>query len=145
MTKSTTPAAGSPLVLAAVLASTLLAAPAAASPCADRIAALEARLDEAAETSISTSSGGQGVAGAREGQAQQGGNAAAPAGQAAVPYQDERQEARVVDQAKAAGDGGDRVMQAKATLSRARTADQRGDGAACADAVAEAEGKLEAN
>ena len=123
---------------AAALAGLLLAGAAAASPCGDGIAALEARLDEEARAAISASSSGKGVAATREGQAMQGGEGAEPA----VPYQDQGQEARETRRAEEAGGGGDRVMQAKATLERARTLDREGDGAACQEALAEAEGQI---
>ena len=67
--------------------SLLLAGPSLASPCSDRIDALEARVKEAAEATASVSSGGQGVAAARESQAMQARNQGEPHGTdgAAVP------------------------------------------------------------
>lgn len=121
--------------LAATLApALLLAAPVAASPCGERIAALEGRLDKEAEVAISTSSSGQGVAGAREGQAMEG-TGGSPAANPAVPYQREPKEAQAVGQAAAAGEGGDKVMQAKAALNRARALDQQGDAQGCEQQV----------
>ena len=51
-------------------------------------------------------------------------------------------EARDTERAEQAGGGGDRVMQAKATLNRAHILNQRGDGAGCLDAIAEAKRQL---
>ncbi len=130
-------------VLPAILVPALLAlaGPAAAGPCMDRITALEGRLDKEAEVAISTSSGGQGVAGAREGQAMEG-TGGSPAADPAVPYQREGKEAQAVGQAAAAGEGGDKVMQAKAALNRARALDQQGDAQGCEQQVAQAESHL---
>lgn len=133
-----------PVAAMMAAAGLLLAGPASASPCTDRMAALEARLDEAAETSISTSSGGQGVAGAREGQAMHAENQDVPVGEPAVPYQEEEREEEVVERAadEAAG-GGDNVMQAKAALNQAQIFDREGDTAACEEALAEAQALLD--
>lgn len=124
---------------AAVVAGVLAAGPVAASPCTDRIAALEVRLDEMAEVAISTSTAGQGVAGAREGQAMQAENQDVPVGEPAVPYQREEIEEEVVERAAEAGGGGDDVMQAKAALNQAQTFDREGNAPACEEAVAEAQ------
>jgi hypothetical protein len=132
------------LVLAGVAAGMLLAGPVSASPCGDRIAALDARLDEEAETAISASSGGQGVAGAREGQAMQDEDGEIPPNEPAVPFQSEPQEASATERAVEAGEAGNLVMQAKATLNRARTLDQEGNAAGCEEALAEAERQIEA-
>ncbi|WP_207477220.1 hypothetical protein [Arenibaculum pallidiluteum] len=131
------------LTAATALAAMLAAGAAAASPCGDRIAALETRLDNAAETSISASSSGKGVAAAREGQAMQAENGNAGTGEPTVPFQDRKQEKQSAEQAAAAGGGGDRILQAKATLNRARSFDQEGNASACQDALAELEGQLE--
>jgi len=114
---------------------------AAASPCGEAIARLEARIDEAAEVAISTSSGGQGVAGAREGKALDAEKRDVPVREPAVPYQKEGNETRAVQQAAEAAAGGDGILQAKAALNRARVLDQKGD-AACHDALNEAEAQL---
>lgn len=134
------------LMLAAVAAGLPLAGAgaAAASPCGDRIAALEARLDEEAEAAISASTGGKGVAAAREGQAVQAENRDAPAEAPVVPFQDEAREERATERAAEAGGGGDRVMQAKASLNRARAMDGEGNASACEEALAEAEAQIEA-
>ena len=130
------------LIPAVAVAGILAAGPALASSCTDQIAALEARLDEKAETAISTSSSGQGVAGAREGRAMQAEEESA-SGEPAVPFQNEEQEAQVVQRAAEAGGGGDLIMQAKATLNRARMLDRDGDIAGCEAALAEAQKQLE--
>jgi hypothetical protein len=114
------------------------AGPGIASPCADQIGALDARLNETATAAASASSGGQAVAAAREVQAMEARNENRPAGAPAVPFQAEGREAQATQRAAEAGGGGDRVMQAKATLNRARTLDAQGDGAGCMEAVAEA-------
>jgi hypothetical protein len=44
----------------------------------------------------------------------------------------------VYDPNMQAGGGGDRVMQAKATLNRARTLDEQGNSAGCLETLAEA-------
>src|SRR3712207_4790039 len=118
----------------------LLVGSSLASPCTDRIAALEARVNEAAEATASISSGGQGVAAARESQAMQARNQGAPIAPPTVPpFQNEAREAQATRQAAEAGGGGDRVIQARASLNRARTLDGQGDGAACLDMVTQAE------
>ena len=122
----------------------LLAGSSLASSCTDRINALEARVNEAAEASASVSSGGQGVAAARESQAMQARNQGAPIAPPTVPpFQNEDREAQTTRQAADVGGGGDRVMQARATLNQARTLEQRGDSAACLDMVTQAERQLE--
>jgi hypothetical protein len=132
------------ITVAAALAGLLAAAPALAASCTERITALEARLDKAADTAISTSSGGQGVAGAREGQAIHADRSDAPVGTPAVPFQHEAKEAGVVERsAEQAGGGGDRIMQAKASLNQAKSFDQQGNTAACDEAVAEAQKQLD--
>ncbi|MEZ0171257.1 hypothetical protein [Microvirga sp. TS319] len=52
-------------------------------------------------------------------------------------------EAQATKRAEEAGAGGDRVMQARATLNQARTLDQQGNARACMDAVAEAKRQLD--
>ena len=117
--------------------------PSLASPCTDRIDALEARLDEEGETTAAVSTGGQGVAAARESQAMQAENQGAPIAPSTVtPFQDEPKEAQATLEAAEAGGGGDRVMQARATLNEARTLDGRGDSAGCLNMVTHAERQL---
>ncbi len=130
------PAAGAALYL-------LLAGYSLASPCTDRINALEARVKEAGEATASVSSGGQGVAAARESQAMQARNKGEPIAPSTVPpFQNEAREAQTTKQAADVGGGGDRVMQARATLNEARTLDGRGDSTACLDMVTQAERQL---
>src|SRR5918995_1461006 len=82
----------------------LLAGSSLASPCTDRINALEARVNEAAEATGSLSSGGQGVAAARESQAMQARNQGEPISPATVPpFQNETTEAQTTRQAADAG------------------------------------------
>ena len=132
------------LILAAGAAlSLILAGSALASPCTDRINALEVRVNEAAEATASVSSGGQGVAAARESQAMQARNQGQPiAPQTVPPFQNEAREAQTTRQAAATGGGGDRVMQARAKLNEARTLDGRGDSTACLDMITQAERQL---
>ena len=100
-------------------------------------------MKEAAEATASVSSGGQGVAAARESQAMQARNQGEPIAPPTVPpFQNEAREAQTTRQAAEAGGGGDRVMQARAKLNEARTLDGRGDGAACLDMVTQAERQL---
>ncbi|WP_405403275.1 hypothetical protein [Paracoccus sp. Ld10] len=92
----------------------LIAAPAIAD-CSDRIAFLEEGLDDAARLAISASSGGQGVAGAREALSVTEG----AADEQPAPYADGATEA--VDEADDAGDGGEALIEARARLGEART------------------------
>jgi hypothetical protein len=119
------------------------AGPGFASPCTDQIDALDRRLDEAARAAASASSGGQGVAAAREAQAMEAKNENRPVSPPpAVPFQSAGQETQATQRAAEAGGGGDRVMQAKATLNRARTLDGQGNGQGCMEAVNEARRQL---
>lgn len=127
------PAAGMLSVLAAAAGTAL------ASPCTDQIDALERRLNETAQTAGAASSGGQAVAAAREGQAMEARNRGEQStGAPATPFQSESREAQATQRAADAGGGGDRVMQAKATLNRARTLDGEGNATGCMEAVGEA-------
>ena len=129
------------LIIAAV-AALLPAGAAMASACTDRINALEARLNEAAEATASVSSGGQGVAAARESQALQARNQGEPIAAPTVPpFQNEATEAQTTRQAAATG-GGDRVMQARATLNAARALDDQEKGEACLETIGQAERQL---
>ena len=131
------------IFVASAALSLLLAGPSLASPCSDRIDALEARVKEAAEATASVSSGGQGVAAARESQAMQARNQGKPITAPTVPpFQNEAREAQTTRQAAEVGGGGDRVMQARAKLNEARTFDGRGESAACLDTVTKAERQL---
>jgi len=132
-----------PIFVASAALSLLLAGPSLASPCSDRIDALEARVKEAAEATASVSSGGQGVAAARESQAMQARNQGEPITAPTVPpFQNEAREAQTTRQAAEVGGGGDRVMQARAKLNEARTLDGRGESAACLNTVTQAERQL---
>jgi hypothetical protein len=118
--------------------SALAAGPVSASPCTDQIDALEKRLNETATTAAAASSGGQGVAAAREAQAMEARDNNRSAGAPAVPFQSEGREAQATQRAAEAGGGGDRVMQAKATLNRARSFDAQGNAQGCMESVEEA-------
>ncbi len=119
--------------------SALVAGPGFASPCTDQIDALERRLNDTASTAAAASSGGQGVAAAREAQAMEARDENRPISPPpAVPFQAEGREAQATQRAAEAGGGGDRVMQAKATLNRARSFDAQGNGQGCMEAVEEA-------
>ncbi|MBL6455397.1 hypothetical protein JMJ55_08695 [Belnapia sp. T6] len=118
-------------------AAALCAGPALASPCTDQADALDRQLSGTADAAVSASSGGQGVAAARESQAVQpppGNQPAPPSG----PFQSPPREAQATQRAADAGAAGDRVVQAKATVNRARELAGRGDEAACLGAIAEA-------
>ncbi|TCZ64810.1 hypothetical protein [Roseicella aquatilis] len=117
----------------AALWAALPAPPALASPCGDRLAALERRIDAGTARAAAASSGGQAVAAAREGQAARPGQSNEPA----MPFQDPAREAQATRQAAEAGGTG--MAEARAALNRARLLDQQGDAAGCAEAVAEAE------
>ena len=115
------------MLLAGSLA--VLAGPALAD-CADRITFLEEALDDASRLAISASTGGQGVAGAREAQAVTEETAEEP-----VPYQDDA--AAAVEEADDAGDGGEELIEARARLGEARTLAQDGDEEACTRQIKE--------
>ena len=115
------------------------AGPGFASPCTDQVDALERRLNETAATAAAAQSGGQGVAAARGAQAMEARDENRPVGpHPAVPFQSEGQEAQATQRAAEAGGAGDRVMQAKATLNRARSFDAQGNAQGCTEAVEEA-------
>jgi hypothetical protein len=99
-----------------------------AESCKEQLDALEAELEEAAERSISASTGGQGVAASREAQAQE---VEPQFEEPAVPYQKEHEEAAAIERAEDAGEGGEVFMQAKALLEEARAAAQEDDDAGC--------------
>lgn len=120
------------------------ASPALASPCLDRIAALEKRVDDAGEAAASTSTGGQGVAAARESQAMQSRNQGSAATASNVPpFQDPSREAQATRRAanEALG-GGDQAIQARALLNEARALDKKGDNAGCLAKIADVERRL---
>ncbi len=116
----------------------LLAAPAAASPCGDAIRALEPRVDEAVSRSAALSSGGQGVAASREGQALQADRGVKPTPPAqSLPEHDVGATAAAKPLA-----GGDRAVAARTALGRARALEASGDQAGCAAAVEDTRGAL---
>jgi hypothetical protein len=132
------------LVLIQIAGAFFLATSAAAwaSPCTERMDALEARIRAAAETTASVSSGGQGVAAAREAQAMQSrkqGKSIAPS--SVPPFQDNAQEAHTTRRAAEVG-GGEQAMQALAMINRARVLYQQGDSPACLEAIGQVEGLL---
>ncbi|NDV89415.1 hypothetical protein GTW51_22455 [Aurantimonas aggregata] len=116
----------------AAAAAILLAGPAQAYQCAERIDDLERLLDAAASQAISASSGGQAVAGAREAQAMAESDEAS---EDPVPFQDEPEETEAVEEAEAAGDGGEEVIEARTALQGARELAKSGDEDACLKAV----------
>ena len=123
-----------PKLLSAALLAGLAAAPALASPCGDRIPALDPRGDDSATSSVSLSTGSKAVAGTREGQGVEARDQ--NTGPATAPALDPKA-------AQAAGiGGGDNAMQARATLNRARALDQEGNAAGCEEALAEARRQL---
>jgi len=123
------------LAAAGALWAALTTPPALASPCGDRIAALEQRLREGTARAAASSSGGEGVAAAREAQASQPGSSNEPT----MPFQDPLREAQATRQAAEAGGGGIGMAEARAALNQARTLDQQGNASGCMEAVAEAE------
>ncbi len=104
--------------------------PALASPCGDRIQALEPRVDEAVASSQSLSSGGQGVAASREGQAMQAERGEKPPPVQALPEHGVGATAAAKPLA-----GGDKAISARAALNQARALDRDGDQAGCLAAV----------
>ncbi len=117
-------------ITAAAIAASLLAGPALAHDCAGRIDEFERLLDTAAEMAISASSGGQAVAGAREAQAVEDTERSE-----VVPVQDETDEVEAVEEADEAGNGGEKVIEARAALQQARELADEGQDEACAEAV----------
>jgi hypothetical protein len=120
---------------AALCALPSLVVPALATPCGDRVAALERRLDEGTAGAAAAASGGQAVAAAREGQASQPGTRNEPT----VPFQDPAREAQATRRAAEEGGGGTGMAEARAALNRARTLDQQGNASGCMEAMTEAE------
>ncbi len=117
--------------LAAAVLSLLTAAPAWAKPCGDQIRALEPRVDEAVSRSAALSSGGQGVAASREGQALQADRGQKPTPPVqALPEHDVNATAAAKPLA-----GGDRAVNARTALSRAQALDRDGDAAGCMSAI----------
>ena len=113
-------------------AAILISVPAHAYQCAERIDDFERLLDVAASQAISASSGGQAVAGAREAQAMAD---TQEANEDPVPFQEEPEETAAVEEADAAGDGGEQVIEARTALQGARKLAESGDEDACVKAV----------
>lgn len=120
-----------PLSLALPLLA-LLAGPALASPCSDKIAALDGRVKDQAAEAISASTGSKTIAAHREGE-----------GQTGTGGQTDKREAPPEKSAEA-GKGGDQAQQAKVAVEEARTADGKGDAKGCEEAVQRAEKLLDA-
>ncbi|MDP4004619.1 hypothetical protein [Methylobacterium sp. NEAU K] len=110
----------------------LMAAPALASPCSDKIDGLSKRVQSESTASISASTSGQGNAAKRGGEGMTG-----TEGQRA----NESPQAPPEKSAQA-GQGADAAQQAKVALDEARTADSKGDAQACQAAVSRAEQQL---
>lgn len=120
------------LLLLATAVASLFAVPALASPCSEKIAALDGRVKDEAREAISASTGSKTVAAHREGE-----------GQTGTGGQTDRREAPPEKSAEA-GKGGDQAQQAKVALEEARTADGKGDAKGCGEATARAEKLLDA-
>lgn len=120
------------LSLGLSLTALLLAGPALASPCSDRIAKLDGRAKSEASESIAASTGSKTVAAHREGE-----------GQTGTGGQTDKREAPPEKSAEA-GKGGDQAQQARVALEEARTADGKGDAKGCEAAVTRAEKLLDA-
>jgi hypothetical protein len=110
----------------------LLAGPALASPCSDKIAALDGRVKDQAAEAISASTGSKTIAAHREGE-----------GQTGTGGQTDKREAPPEKSAEA-GKGGDQAQQAKVAVEEARTADGKGDAKGCEEAVQRAQKLLDA-
>lgn len=124
-------------LMAAAGAGFLYAGPILAGTCAEQIEEVDARLQEAAEQSIATSTAGQGIAAAREAQAGELADDEVAEEVPTAPYQNEVDEAEAVERAQDAGDGGKEIMEAFALLEEARVHEEAGDEEACEAAVAE--------
>lgn len=120
------------LLLLATAVASLVAVPALASPCSDKIASLDRRVKDEAREAISASTGSKTVAGHRESE-----------GQTGIGGQTDPREAPPEKSAEA-GKGGDQAQQAKVALEEARTADGKGDQKGCEAATARAEKLLDA-
>lgn len=118
-------------LLAVSLAFAGTQAQAQSQPCGPWLDDIAAILHEGAEVSMATSSGGQGVAAARETQARE------DAEGDTVPLQDEAAERAAVDEADAAGEGGERIMRAIARLEMERAELDKEAPDACRAAVSD--------
>lgn len=129
------------LILAAGLLS-VLAGPALAGACGTEIDALEPRLTEKGRETIAASSGGKEVASRREAQAEAATErGTSPSALPKGPAPGSAETKATTDVAKAGGGTG--VMEARASLNRARELDKKGDEAGCMKAVSDAKEKLE--
>ncbi len=130
------------LILAAGLIAGL-AGPALAGACGTEISSLEPRLDAKGRETIAASSGGKEVASRREAQAEaatEKGTSPSALPKGPAPGSAETQATAEV--AKASG-GGTGVMEARASLNRARELDKKGDEAGCLKAVSDAKGQMD--
>lgn len=121
-----------PAALATSLTLVLMAAPALASPCSERIDSISKRVHAELTEAISASTSGQGNAAKRGGEGITG-----TEGQRA----NESPQAPPEKSAQA-GQGADAAQQAKVALEEARTADSKGDATGCEAAVSRAEQQL---
>lgn len=117
----------------ATMAAVLVAGPALAHDCGGRIDEFERLLDITAKQAISASSGGQAVAGARMAQAIE--DTTATTEETVVPFQDEAEEVEAVEEAEAAGNAGEFIIEARTALQQARELAETGDEQACATTV----------
>lgn len=122
-----------PTRFAGLMLLTLAAAPAHAASCGADIAALEGRVREATGEAIASSTGGKGVAAAREGQGIEGGAGDKPRLPEAPP-----------EKSAQAGKGGDKAQQARVALEEARAAHKKGDEKACTEALGRVRKELDA-
>ncbi|MGX7705603.1 hypothetical protein [Methylobacterium sp. Gmos1] len=130
------------LILAAGLLAGL-AGPALAGACGTEISSLEPRLDAKSRETISASSGGKEVASRREAQAEaaaEKGTSPSTLPKGPAPGSTESQ--ATADVAKASG-GGTGVMEARASLNRARELDKNGDEAGCMKALSDAREQMD--
>jgi hypothetical protein len=119
------------------------AGPAGALSCAEEIAALEGRLQEQATSAISASTASEGLSAERQARAIEAREKDTPVTSLPDAPAPGTPEAKATEKAEEAGGGGDRVMQAKATLNKARTLDKEGNSTACLEAVGEAKRQLD--
>lgn len=120
-----------------------LAGPVYAGACSTEISALEPRLTEQGRETIAASSGGKEVASRREAQAEAASEkGTSPSNLPKGPAPGSAETQATADVAKASG-GGTGVMEARASLNRARELDKKGDEAGCMKAVSDAKEKMD--
>ena len=117
------------------------AVPARAS-CDDELKGLDKRVEAEGQKAIASSSSGQGQSAAREGQAKEARDDHAPVKDLPQGPAAGSSEAHATTAAAEAGGGGDRVIEAKATINDARVAKGKGDEAGCLAAVGKAKQQL---